>query len=206
MHGDFAQLAAIAELTEQFGAIFMVDEAHATGVFGSYGCGRCDEEGVEPHVHVRIGTLSKALGSHGGFVAGSRQLIDWLANRARPYFFSTAAPPAATAAALAALSLIQQDAWPGEKLVKLSDALRERLNERGLRTANSLSQIIPIVLGDADRTMAAAAELRRRGFFVPGIRPPSVPDGQSLLRISLTCLHTQELLDALVAALCEVAR
>ena len=206
MHGDFAQLAAMAELTIQFGAMFMVDEAHATGVFGAWGCGRCDEEGVEPHVHVRIGTLSKAIGSHGGFAAGSRRLIDWLANRARPYFFSTAAPSAVAGAALAALSIIQRDPWPGEKLVKLAEATRNRLRLSGLNTGNSLSQIVPVILGDANRTMAAAAALRERGFFVPGIRPPSVPEGQSLLRISLTCLHTEEQIDALVAAISEVVR
>ena len=90
--------------------------------------------------------------------------------------------------------------------MKQAEALRTRLQASGLNTGNSLSQIIPVILGDADRTMAAAAELRRRGFFVPGIRPPSVPEGQSLLRISLTCLHTEEQIDALVAALCEFAR
>jgi 8-amino-7-oxononanoate synthase len=177
MHGDFAPLSRLAWLARLHKAMLLVDEAHATGVFGKHGRGLCEEVGAEEVVTTRVGTLSKALGSHGGFVAGSQQLIDWLANRARPYVFSTAAPPPVAAAGLAALI-----------------------------RPTALSQIVPIFLGDANRTMAAAAELRRRGFFVPGIRPPSVPEGQSLLRISLTCLHTPEQIDALVAALCEVAR
>lgn len=206
MHGDLAQLLAIAELTERFGAMFMVDEAHATGVFGPWGCGRCHDEGVEPIVHIRVGTLSKALGSHGGFVAGSQRLIDWLANRGRPYFFSTAAPPAVAAAGLAALAIIEQEVTPGERLLNASANLRNRLQERDFNTGNSYSQIVPVILGDANRTMTAAAELRRRGFFVPGIRPPSVPQGQSLLRISVTCLHTEQQMVQLVAALTDVAK
>jgi 8-amino-7-oxononanoate synthase len=206
MHGTYAPLAGLAWLAEDYNAMLLVDEAHATGVFGERGHGLCEEASVEEVVHIRIGTLSKALGSHGGFVAGSQRLIDWLANRARPCVFSTAAPAAAAAAGLAALDIVQREPERRKKLLDLAIELRRRLVLVGLIKSTSLSQIVPVILGNAERTMAAAAELRRCGFFVPGIRPPSVPAGQSLLRISLTCLHTQQQLDGLVATLQNVAR
>ena len=206
MHGTYAPLWGLAELANEFSAMLMVDEAHATGILGDRGSGFCEQALGVDEVQVRIGTLSKALGSHGGFAAGSQQLIDWLSNRARPYVFSTAAPPAAAAAAIAALKIVQTEPERRERLDKLACELRGRLVENGLIQATSLTQIVPVILGDASRTMAAAAVLRQRGFFVPGIRPPSVPEGQSLLRISLTCLHTEEQIDALVAALSEVVR
>ena len=204
MHGDIAPLVELADIAREHRAMLLIDEAHATGVVGQDGRGACEHLGVEADVTARIGTLSKALGSHGGFVAGSRRLIDWLANRARPYVFSTAAPPAVAAAGLAALEIVRTDPRRRKRLQELALALRGKLPGKELIQATSLSQIVPVLLGDADRTMAAAVELRRRGFFVPGIRPPSVPEGQSLLRISLTCLHTEDQIDQLVAALVEV--
>ena len=204
MHGDYAPLAGLAWLAQDHNAMLLVDEAHATGIFGKHGRGLCEESGVEEVVTIRMGTLSKALGSHGGFVAGSGQLVDWLANRARPYVFSTAAPPPVGATGLAALEICQRDPACRRTLLELALHLRGELVLRHLIHPTSLSQIIPIILGDSNRTMAAAAELRRRGFFVPGIRPPSVPEGQSLLRVSLTCLHTPEQLDALADALVEI--
>jgi 8-amino-7-oxononanoate synthase len=206
MHGDLAPLADIVPLAERLDAILMVDEAHATGVFGKWGRGICESLGLEASVPVRVGTLSKALGSHGGFVTGTHRLIDWLSNRARPYVFSTAAPPAVAAASLAALEIVRTEPQRRRHLDAKAVEFRRQLVLENLIKPTSFTQIIPIILVDADRTMAAAAELRRRGFFVPGIRPPSVPEGQSLLRISLTCLHTEEQIDALIAALCEVAR
>src|SRR5262245_15313187 len=192
MHGTVAPLAELAWLAEDQAAILLVDEAHATGVFGEHGRGLCEEDGIEQFVHIRIGTLSKALGSHGGFVAGSQRLIDWLANRARPYAFSTAAPAALAAAALSALQIVQTEPQGRQKLDELSVNLRGQLVMKELIKPTSLTHIVPVFLGDANRAMAAATELRRRGFFVPAIRPPSVPDGQSLLRISLTYLHAQQ--------------
>jgi 8-amino-7-oxononanoate synthase len=157
-------------------------------------------------VPIRVGTLSKALGSHGGFVAGSQRLIDWLANRARPYVFSTAAPPAVAAAAIKALEVVQTEPQRRQRLDELAVRLRGALVMKGLIRPTSLTHIVPVILADADRAMATAAELRRRGFFVPGIRPPSVPQGQSLLRISLTCVHTDDQIDQLVEALIDVCR
>ena len=182
----------------------MVDEAHATGVFGEQGRGVCEHLGVEAGVHVRVGTLSKALGSIGGFVAGQRRLIDWLANRARAYVFSTATPETAAAAARRALQIVQQQPERRQRLLELAADLRSRLREQGWATGKSASQIVPVILGEARRTMEMTAELRCHGLLVPGIRPPSVPPDQSLLRISLchghTDEHVQRLLDALVAS------
>jgi len=206
MHGTYAPLMGLAHLADSFHAMLLVDEAHATGVIGDRGGGLCEAAAGGDRVSVRVGTLSKALGSHGGFVAGSKRLIDWLANRARPYVFSTAAPAAAVAAAIAALDIVQSEPERRQKLDASSVELRRKLVIQGIIKPTSLTQIIPVILGDANRTMAAAAELRRRGFFVPGIRPPSVLEGQSLLRISLTCLHTEQQIDDLVAALGEVVR
>jgi 8-amino-7-oxononanoate synthase len=204
MHGTYAPLIGLAALASEFDAMLMVDEAHATGVVGERGGGLCEAAIGGDRVDVQMGTLSKALGSHGGFVAGSQRLIDWLANRARPYVFSTAAPAPCCAAALAALEIVRTEQERRVRLNRLAVELRRQLVLRELIPPTSLTQIVPVILGDANRTMAAAAELRRRGFFVPGIRPPSVPAGQSLLRISLTALHTEEQIDDLVETLVEV--
>lgn len=206
MHGTYAPLAQLAWAAEEFSAMLLVDEAHATGVFGEHGRGLCEEAGMNDVAHARVGTLSKALGGHGGFVVGSQKLIDWLTNRARPYVFSTAAPAAVAAAGIAALDIVQREPERRKKLEELALDLRGRLVRAELIKPTSLSQIVPVILGDAERTMAAAAELRRRGFFVPGIRPPSVPEGQTLLRISLTCLHTPQQIDELVGAVVDVCK
>lgn len=201
MDGDLAPLPALAELAEAHQAMLLVDEAHATGVFGARGRGVSEALGVEERVDVRIGTLSKALGCSGGFVTGRRKLIDWLANRARPYVFSTAPPAALAAAALAALEIVRTEPNRRSALLARAAALREGLRQGGYPIGNSASQIVPIVLGDPQRTMAAAAALREAGLFVPGIRPPTVPAGESLLRVSLTCGHADEHLTALLNAL-----
>lgn len=206
MHGTFPSLSPLAVLAAKYEAMLLVDEAHATGVFGEHGRGRCEADGVEEEITLRVGTLSKALGSLGGFVAGSQKLIDWLSNRARPYVYSTAAPAAVASAGLAAIEIVQSEPERRKKLLDLAVELRRQLVLGGLIQSTSISQIVPVTIGDAQRTMAVATELRRRGFFVPGIRPPSVPEGQSLLRISVTSLHTREQITALVAALSEVAR
>jgi 8-amino-7-oxononanoate synthase len=240
MDGDLAPLARIAELAERYDAMLMVDEAHATGVFGENGrgiveyldggCGMQDagcfvdrpvveslpsasrilHPSLHDRVHIRIGTLSKALGSGGGFVCGRQSLIDWLANRARTYVFSTAQPAATAAAAIAALEIVRTEPLRREQLLFRAAELCSRLGAQGWNTRLSLplgkgqgegSQIIPLIIGDSARTMHLAAALRSAGFFVPGIRPPSVPEGQSLLRLSVCYHHTAETIDALVKQL-----
>jgi len=205
MDGDRAPLARLAELAQEFGAMLMVDEAHATGVLGECGRGVVEQFGVHHQVHIRVGTLSKALATGGGFVCGSQKLIDWLANRARTYVFSTAQPPATSAAALAALDIVRDEPHRRRQLLERAAQFRLRLSEQGWSTGRSESQIIPLVIGEPDRTMRIAQQLRDAGFFVPGIRPPSVPDGESLLRLSLCCHHTEGMVEALLAQLGRLA-
>lgn len=201
MDGDLAPLPQLAQLAAEHEAMLMVDEAHATGVFGEQGRGVAEHWGVERGVHIRVGTLSKALGSHGGFVAGSQALIDWLANRARSYVFSTAAPEALAAAGLAALQYVREEPQRREQLLSRAADLRAALVERGYNIGTTASHIIPVYLGDPLRAMQASQQLRAAGLWVPAIRPPSVPQGESLLRISLSYAHTPAMIQRLLAGL-----
>jgi 8-amino-7-oxononanoate synthase len=213
MHGDAAPLAGLAKLAEEYDAMLLVDEAHATGVFGERARGIAEcvfsrDEGTDAQrwstvrgPHIRVGTLSKALGSSGGFVCGRKSLIDWLANRARTYFFSTAQPAATCAAALAALEIIRNEPHRRKNLLQRAAHLRLRLSAQGWNIGQSTSQIIPLIIGDPNRTMEMSEKLRDAGYFIPGIRPPSVPDGKSLLRLSLCYHHTPEMMDNLVVQL-----
>ncbi len=198
MDGDLAPLVQIVEVTERYNAMLMVDEAHATGVFGENGRGVAEHLGVEDGVHVRIGTLSKALGSIGGFAAGPRNLIDWLSNRARPYVFSTASPSAVCSAGIAALEIVSTEPFRRTELLSRATYLRDQLLQRGYNIGASVSHIVPVVLGDPKQTMQACQSLRQHGFFVPGIRPPTVPQGESLLRISLSYSHSDQMICDLI--------
>jgi 8-amino-7-oxononanoate synthase len=201
MDGDLAPLPQLAQLAADHDAMLMVDEAHATGVFGEKGRGVCEHFGVEDGVHIRVGTLSKALGSAGGFVVGTNNLIQWLENSARSYVFSTAAPEALAIAGLAALDNIRSQPQRRVTLLTRANELRCRLQALGLNTFNSKSQIIPVAIGCPKKTMSISTQLREMGMLVPGIRPPTVPQGESLLRISLSYSHTDEHLDTLANAL-----
>jgi 8-amino-7-oxononanoate synthase len=201
MDGDIAPLVQIADLAQRYGAMLLIDEAHATGLFGQHGRGLAEHLGVEGRTHVHVGTLSKALGCAGGFVAGSKRLCDWLVNRARSYVFSTAHPAANCAAAAAALAIVRDEPQRRQRVLALGDRLRGRLRDLGLQTGASSTQIVPVIVGDSAKAMELAAKLRERGFFLPPIRPPTVPLGQAMLRISLTASHTQEMLDDLASAI-----
>jgi 8-amino-7-oxononanoate synthase len=209
MDGDLAPFARLGELAERYDAMLMVDEAHATGVFGRRGRGMVEylsesHPGLEGRVHVRVGTLSKALGTGGGFVCGRQSLVEWLANRARTYVFSTAQPAATSAAALAALDIVRDEPQRRGELLARAAELRERLRKNGWNTGQCVSQIIPLYVGEPERAVQLAGRLREAGFFVPAIRPPSVPEGESLLRLSLCYHHTPEMVDALVGALAKM--
>jgi 8-amino-7-oxononanoate synthase len=201
MDGTVAPLAGLCDLAHRYAAMLMVDEAHATGVFGGRGSGLVEETATADGVHVRVGTLSKALGAAGGFVAGSGRLIHWLRHRARAWVFSTAHPPAIAAAATRAIALLAEEPWRREDLLARAAEFRARLRHGGLDVAGAEAQIVPVIAGEAQAAVALADRLADAGFFVPAIRPPSVPLGGSLVRVSLSWHHTREHLDRLALAL-----
>jgi 8-amino-7-oxononanoate synthase len=201
MDGDCAPLAELVELADRHGAMLMIDEAHATGVWGKQGRGVAEAMGLDDRIPVRVGTLSKALGCVGGFVAGSRTLIEWLIHRARPYVFSTAAPAAMAAAAIAALDIVRDEPQRRQQLLERAAALRNELGRRGWNVGASVSQIIPVILGEPERAVEMSTRLAAQGLFLPAIRPPTVPEGEACLRISLSYGHTPEMIDRLLAAL-----
>ena len=151
-----------------------------------------------------MGTLSKALGAQGGFVCGSRRLIAWLVNHARPYIFSTALAPPVAAAARCAVELVEKEPERRKHLLSLADGLRNRLREIGKPVGNSACQIVPVIVGDARAAMQLSRRLEESGLLVPAIRPPSVPEGTARLRVSLTAGHTLEDVERLIAALLSV--
>jgi 8-amino-7-oxononanoate synthase len=193
MDGDAAPLREIVALKQKYGAWLMVDEAHATGIIGHDGRGLADELGVSDQIEIQMGTLGKALGASGGFICGSRALIDFLINRARSFIFSTAPVPAAAAAATAGIKLVQSVA---------GEALRTQLQRHitALKPENPCA-IVPIILGDEEKTLAAAAKLREQNIFVPAIRYPTVARGAARLRITLTAAHTTADIAELAGAL-----
>ena len=190
MDGDEAPLAAIVELAEKYDAMVMVDEAHGTGVFGANGAGVVANLGLASRVLVQMGTLGKALGGFGAYVAGSRELCDLLINRCRSFIFTTSLPPAVMAMALAAIDLVQSEPQRREALQHNCQKLQQGLNRLGFDLGKSASPILPLIVGDAARCMALSAALLDRGVFAQGIRPPTVPLGTSRLRITLMATHS----------------
>jgi len=202
MDGDRAPLREIVELKKNFGAQLFLDEAHAVGVIGRNGRGLAAEEHLSPEVDVQMGTLSKALGVSGGYVCGSRNMIEWLINRARSFIFSTAPPPALATAANAAVDFLSSN--KGEKrrqrLWRNIDILAEELSVR------PLSAIVPWIIGDEQAALAAARNLQDEGFFVPAIRYPTVAKGSARLRVTVSAAHEEVQLRSLGAAIKRVAK
>jgi 8-amino-7-oxononanoate synthase len=193
MDGDLAPLRDIVELKDRYGAVLLLDEAHAVGVLGRGGRGLADQLGLAHRIEVQMGTLGKALGSSGGYIAGSRALIDLLVNRARSFIFSTAPPAASAAAASAALDLCASPE---------GDQRRAKLRElAGLLDPAPPAAIHPVIIGREEDTLHAAEQMARLGFHVPAIRPPTVPAGTSRLRVSLSAAHDPEVVRTLSAAL-----
>ncbi|MEZ4343184.1 MAG: aminotransferase class I/II-fold pyridoxal phosphate-dependent enzyme [Nitrospirales bacterium] len=179
----------------------MVDDAHGTGVMGQSGRGTAEHFGIHPMDILHMGTLSKALGVSGGFIAGSKSLIDYLINTSRPFIFSTAPPPALAAAALAALNLVQSEPDRRSRLWANRTHLYAGIQAMGFQLTQTESPILPILLKEPERATQMSRALLQEGFFIPAIRPPTVPKGTSRLRITVTADHTREQIDSCLTAL-----
>jgi 8-amino-7-oxononanoate synthase len=203
MDGDAARLAELVELKEKHGAWLFVDEAHATGLYGTTGAGRIAEAGLSGRVEIVMGTLSKALGSVGGYVAGSRALIDWLTNRARSFIYSTAMPPGVIAANRAALEVIRGNEGKSLRARLWGNIARfhASLPGRWKGQTRASGAIQPLICGEVAAALEMSAKLRERGFLIPAIRYPTVARGAARLRVTLSAAHSDKDIDALNRAL-----
>jgi glycine C-acetyltransferase len=192
MDGDEAPLAEIVALAERYGAMVMVDEAHATGVYDPGGAGLVAKLGLGNRVAIQMGTLGKALGGFGAYVAASQALKEFLINRCRSFIFTTSLPPAVMAMSIAAIDLVKREPERRETLRRNGEILRSGLVKLGYTLGVSRSQILPLIVGDAGACMRLSEDLLSHGIFAQGIRPPTVPPGTSRLRITLMATHTDE--------------
>ncbi|GMA65729.1 8-amino-7-oxononanoate synthase (plasmid) [Alicyclobacillus fastidiosus] len=201
MDGDLANLPAIVDVADTYEAWVMVDDAHATGVFGQHGGGTADYYGIQAErIAIQVGTLSKAIGSEGGFIAGSRVLIDYLVNCARPFVFSTALSPPVLAAAMRAIEIIQTEGARRDHLHALTKRLRRGLLDAGFEVLPGTAPIIPIILGDPLHTLEFSRHLEENGVFATAIRPPTVPPGTSRIRFTLMATHTDDDIEHIIQA------
>lgn len=203
MDGDLAPLTDLIPLAEEYGAMTLVDEAHASGVFGPHGGGLISQQGLNGRTNIAMSTFSKALGGYGGAVACSTVMRDWLINSARPFIYSTALPPSVCATALAALEILDREPDLGERLLAKASYFRDRLSAEGIETGSSASQIIPVMIGGNEEALAVSRALRERDIVVTAIRPPTVPAGTARLRFSVTLAHHN---DDLARAATELGR
>ena len=200
MDGDIAPLPQIVELAERYDAIVMVDDAHASGVLGKNGRGTVDHFGLHGRVHIQLGTLSKAIGVLGGYVAGSQVLRDYLIHRARPFLFSTSHPPAVTAACLAAIEVLLTEPERIERLWANTRFFKDGLKNLGFDTGNSETPITPVIVGDEALAMKLSDKLFEYGVYAQGIVYPTVPKGKARVRTIVTAVHTKEDLEAALHA------
>jgi glycine C-acetyltransferase len=192
MDGDLGALPQLCDLADEFGCIMMVDDAHASGVFGSHGRGTVDHFGMHGRVDVQVGTLSKAMGALGGYVAGSRALIDFLCHRARPFLFSTSHPPSVAATCLAAIGVLEEEPQLIERLWENTRFFKAGLQALGFDTGTSESPITPVIVGEGARAMALSDRLFEKGVFAQGIGFPTVPQGKARVRTIVTATHSRD--------------
>ncbi len=204
--GDLAPLQEMVELKDRYGAMLMVDEAHATGVLGPEGEGLAAALGLTHRVEVHMGTFSKALGSLGGYVAGDRCLIDYLHNRARSFIYSTAMPPPVLGAIAGALDIVLMKPERRAYLLEQAEEFRRVLAQGGFDTLGSETQIVPVLVGENARTLEMSARLRERGLMAVALRPPTVPPGRARVRFSLSAAHSREDLAAAREIILDVGR
>jgi 8-amino-7-oxononanoate synthase len=204
MDGHVAPLGELCDLAERFDATLIVDEAHGTGVLGQSGSGVCEAMGVKQRVPIRIGTLSKALGSQGGFLAGPEVVVDYVINHCRSLIYSTALAPAAVAAAIDAIDSVCRDRRPRRRVQQWARLFRRRLSIEASSETERSVPIVPVVIGGDQAALAASETLADRGFFVPAIRPPTVPEGTARLRVSLSAAHDEAMVQALASAIADL--
>ena len=195
MDGDIAPLPELASLAEQYGSLLMVDDAHATGVLGDTGRGTTEHFGLADRVPVQMGTLGKALGSFGAFAAGGRTLIDHLVNRSRSFIFSTALPPMVCAASIAALDIVDREPERREQLRENRERFVQGLLSLGIPIADSETPIVPIMIGDSEKALLVGEKLLEYGIYAAAIRPPTIPEGSTRIRTTVTATHTAEDID-----------
>jgi glycine C-acetyltransferase len=199
MDGDIAPLPALVAVAERHGAIMMIDDAHASGVLGAGGAGTVDHFGLHGRVDIQVGTLSKAIGVLGGFIAGPAELIEWLVNRGRPFLFSTSVPPAVTAACIEALDIIRDEPERLQRLWDNTRAFKAGLLDLGFDTGESETPITPVVIGEEETTQSFARRLFEEGVFTPAIVFPTVAKGRARVRTIVTAEHTSQDLDEALA-------
>ena len=203
MDGDLCPLVELVGLKKRYDFILMVDEAHATGLYGENGSGLIEEYKVSDGVDIAMGTYGKALGSYGAYAAASGEIIDFLVNKARTFIYSTALPPAVLGANLAALYLVKTEPFLRQDLQNRVAYFKKQLRKSGLRDDTGPSQIIPVMIGDSDRTLMVAENLQKNHFYVKAVRPPTVPEGTARLRFSITRYHGEEDLKRCAAVLAD---
>lgn len=206
MDGDCADLAQLVELKKKYGAYLIVDEAHSAGCLGESGAGLAEKQGVLGEIDVLVATMSKAFAANGGIVAGPAIVKEYLINSARGFIYTTAASPVNCCAIMAALEIIKNEPERRERLNENADCLRKKLTDAGLNTGQSQSYIIPVIIGDEEKTLWVSQKLFDNGFFIPAIRPPTVAPGTARLRISVQADHTKEQIDALCDSLCKIMK
>jgi glycine C-acetyltransferase/8-amino-7-oxononanoate synthase len=206
MDGDIAPLAEIAEIAHRFDARVLVDDAHGLGALGPGGRGSVAAAGIEDEVDIVVGTLGKSLGSYGAYACTSRTMAKYLVNTARSLIFSTALPPPSVAAGLAALELLVEEPRRVDRLQRNARIMREALTEQGMRTGASTTQVLPLVVGEADDAVRVCERALERGVFAQAIRPPTVPEGSSRLRLAVMASHTRTELQEAAVVLAEAIR
>jgi len=201
MDGDMAPLPEMAALAKKYNSMLMIDDAHGMGVLGAGGRGTAEEMGLDPgDIDIHMGTLGKALGGFGAYVAGSRELIDYLINSARPFIYSTALPPSTAAAALAALDIVTGEPKRRERLKENADFMKNGLAGLGFDTGDTKTPIIPLMAGSAERACSMMEALLEEGIFAQAIRPPTVPEGRARIRVTVTSEHSMDDLEMALGA------
>lgn len=203
MDGDRPPLKEMAQLKDRYNCEIMVDEAHATGIFGKNGSGVVEEEGLAERIDLIMGTFSKALASYGAYLAASQNIVDYLINTCRSFIYSTALPPSVIACSLASIDLIREEPQRRRELLALAQYFRNALKKRGFQVKGT-SQIVPLIIGENSRTQEFARRLQEKGYWVLPIRPPTVPPGEARLRFSLTFHQDRAILEKLIEDISEI--